>query len=48
MNLEDVIISELSTQAKEQLRVAVAVNFIECDYGTLVECIYHSKQVINN
>ena len=48
VNLEDVIISELSTQAKEQLRVAVAVNFIECDYGTLVECIYHSKQVINN
>ena len=45
LNLKDVRVCELSTPAKEQLRIAAAVNFIECDYSTLVECIYHSKQV---
>ena len=45
LNLENIVIRELSTPSKEQLRKVIAVNFIEGYYGTLVECIYHSKQV---
>ena len=46
LNLKDVVVRELSAQVKVQLRVVVAVNFIEGDYATLVECIFHSKQAI--
>tara|TARA_B100000676_G_scaffold48367_1_gene47330 strand:+ start:78 stop:1025 length:948 start_codon:yes stop_codon:yes gene_type:complete len=48
LNLKNIRIRELSTPAKEQLRIAAAVNFIECDYGTLVECVYHSDQLLNS
>jgi hypothetical protein len=44
LKLKDLKVNELSPIAIEQLRKVVSVNFVEGDYATLVECIFHSKQ----
>lgn len=44
LKIKDLKVNELSWIAIEQLRKVASANFIEGDYTTLVECIFHSKQ----
>ncbi len=46
LKLKNLKVSKLSYIAIEQLRKVASANFIEGDYATLVECIYHSQQAI--
>ena len=46
LKLKNLQVSKLSYLAIEQLRKVASANFIEGDYATLVECIYHSQQAI--
>ena len=44
VNMKDLIIKNMASPAKEQLRNAFSANFIEGDYETLVECMHYSEQ----
>ena len=44
LKVKELKVNELSPVAIEQLRKVASANFIEGDYTTLVECIFHSKQ----
>ena len=44
VNMKNLIIKNMASPAKEQLRNAVSASFIEGDYSTLVECMHYSEQ----